>query len=1058
MNHFTMAHILISPTSRSLKPTFWLTITLSTGLLASQAVVTSAQAADVPDYNREVRPILAEHCFQCHGADQKDRQGGLRLDELETAQHGGESGQPAITPGDLAHSQMVDRITSNDSDVVMPPPRTKKPLDTKKIDTLKRWIAGGAPYARHWSFNPPKKMGVPAGTNPIDALVQRQLTGLGLTPNEPAVAATLCRRIYLDVIGLPPAPAEVTSFEQAYRANAKQAISDLVDRLLAMPQYGEKWGRHWLDVARYSDSNGFEKDLPREQWAWRDWVIRSLNNDLPYDQFLVEQLAGDLLPGATQDQLIATGFLRNSMINEEGAIVPEQFRMDEMFDRMDCIGKATIGLSLQCAQCHSHKFDPISHDDYFGIFAFFNNTYEAQSWVYTPEQLAQLSQQAAARAAVEERLKAARPDWASELEAWSKEVLAKEVDWQPIKPFELESNSGLNHPILQPDASILTLGHPTTNGDIYVVAEVEKMGVTGLRLEALTHGDLPHRGPGRSKLGTFAISEMKVETQGPGQTDWKQQPMVNATADFSEPDGPLEPMWNADYDPDKKRTRGPVSHLIDGNMQTGWRGDRGPGLRNQAGVAIVQFPQPLDLPTGSKVRVTLTFNHGGSDNGRHNVMLGCCRIGLTSAPAPAAQPVDYQAILALKKPVDQRTAQDQQAIFSAWRSSLTDEPSKAINIEIANLYKGIPEPLTSILHVAERSPEQTRQTYLLDRGSWDRPTNPIEPAFPAAFHQSTGSDRVSRLDFARWIVSPKSPLTNRVAVNRIWQSLFGTGIVETSEDFGTRTAVPEQLEVLDWLAVDFAETGYSQKKLIKSILTSATYLQSSNASKEKLDKDPRNRFLSRGPRFRLEAEVLRDTALTIAGLMHPQVGGPSLFAPVPQSVLDYNYFKPTYWNPPTGPDRYRRSMYMFRKRSMPDPVLSNFDAPNGDFSCARRVRSNTPLSALTSLNETVFVEAAQALAIRILKEGGETDGERADYAYRLCTSRPITKMEQKRVLELLSETKTRLKSRELVASEIAYSPFTKLDAIPADATPNEIAAWTVIGRVLLNLDETITKN
>jgi hypothetical protein len=1027
---------------------------LAVGTIAS--IQSGAVAANKVDFIREVQPILAEHCTHCHGSDEESRKGKLRIDDREAALKGGKSDGAAIVPGKPDSSAMIARIISHDNDEIMPPPKEKKPLNAAQIDTLKRWIAEGAEYAKHWSFEAPRKTDIPVGQHPVDSLVRAKLQSENLQPSPRADAATLCRRLHLDLVGLPPSPREVAEFEQACSKDPKAAISTSIRTLMGSPQFGEKWARHWLDAARYSDSNGYEKDLPRDQWAWRDWVIGALNKDLPYDQFLVEQLAGDLLPNATQDQIVATGFLRNSMTNEEGAIVPEQFRMDEMFDRMDCIGKATLGLSLQCAQCHTHKFDPISHSEYYGIFAFFNNTYEAQSWVYTKEQQAKLKSIQAAVQKAEEGLKTLHPKYQEEIAAWENLVKAKEVEWIPQASSEMESTSGLNHPTQSADLSILTLGHPSTNGDIYAIFEPNLQGTTGLRLEALTHRDLPFEGPGRSKYGSWAITEMVTSYQLPNTDKWEPLKLCNASADYSEPSLPLEDEWKASFDKERKRIRGPVEYLIDGKGDTGWRADRGPLLRNQESVAVVQFEKPLDLPAGTKLKVLLRFNHSGDDNGRHNTMLGRCRISTTNAPDPKAQPVDYRAVLAIKTPVEQRTEVQKAALFSAWRKTLKD--AKETNTRIAAEWAKAPTPLTSVLHLAEREKSDTRPTHLLDRGSWDKPKQVIAAHPLLTLNPFEATTNPDRLAFAKWLTDRRSPLTARVAVNRIWQSIFGSGLCETSEDFGTRAPTPEQRELLDYLAVDFMDHGWSQKHVIETILNSDTYQQSSKSTPEAQERDPSNRYLARGPRFRLEAEVIRDNALAVAGLIHSKIGGPSIFPPVPQSVLDFNYTKPTYWTPPEGPERYRRALYSFRKRSMPDPVMSSFDAPNGDLACARRPRSNTPLSALTSLNETIFVEAAQALAQRILREGGDSDQSRANYAYQLCMARDIKPPELKAVLKLLEENRTRLRQGQLKAGQIAFSAFTKPQDIPPNATPNDIAEWTIVSRVLLNLDETITKS
>jgi hypothetical protein len=1011
-------------------------------------------------FNRDVRPILSEHCFNCHGMDEKGRKGGLRLDERDAALTGGSSGEPAIVPGKPDQSALIRRITAHAGNEVMPPPRVKNPLSPAQVETLKQWVAAGAPYAKHWAFEPPRKEATPPGVHPVDFFVNRRLAAAGLKPSPPADPAALCRRIYLDLVGLPPTPRQLDDFLRAYHRNRARAIVDLLRSLASSPQYGERWARLWLDLARFADSNGFEKDLLREMWAWRTWVIQAFNADMPYDQFIIEQLAGDLLPRASQNQVVATGFLRNSMINEEGAIVPEQFRLFEMFDRMDCVGKATLGLSLQCAQCHAHKFDPISQDEYYGLFAFLNNTYEAQSWVYTSEQQKQIDAIRSEVRAAHELVKQRRPRWQEEMAAWEKGVLAREPAWRPLKASEMDSTGGLNHPTQDANLAILTEGHPTTKGDIYAVFETDLKGATGLRLEALAHRDMPFGGPGRSKYGTWAVSEMKVSYQVPGGKTWQPLKLVNVSADFAEPDGKVEEEWKADFDKDGKRRRGPVAYLIDGDGMTGWRADRGPGLRNQDGVAVVQFAKPLDLPAKTRLKVLLDMDHGGSDNGRHNLQLGCCRVSLTTSADPKAQPVDHAAVLALGVAPEKRSEKQQEAIFAAWLNSLTDPESRKTQEDVAAAWRKYPVGRTSVLHLAERSPHQARATRLLHRGEWDRPKHEVKPHVPALLHplEKDGPGAPNRLDFARWLVSKRNPLAARVAVNRVWQALFGTGLVETAEDFGTRAPVPEYLDLLDWLAVDFMEHGWSHRHLIETIVTSETYQQSAAVSPALLERDPKNRLLARGARFRLDAEALRDNALSVAGLLHlKEVGGASIFPPVPQSVLDDNFFKPTYWKPPEGPERYRRALYLVRKRSMPDPVMTSFDAPNADTACARRPRSNTPLSALTGLNETTFVEAAQALARRVLREGGKDDAERVRYAYLLCTARPCKGEEQREVLRLLEVSRGRLTRGELNAKQIAFSKIAWLNEMPAGATPDDVAAWTVVSRVLLNLDETLCR-
>ena len=979
----------------------------------------AGMVADV-DYEKDVQPIFAEHCTACHGVDAATRESGLRLDLREAVLKGGESGSPAVVPGNPDESELFRRVTSSHN----------KPLSETQIDTLRAWILAGADYSAHWAFVGPKQPVIPPDgpQHPIDAFVASKLSAMNIAASPVETAGVLCRRLYLDLTGLPPTPAELRGFEV-------EGMEVTIEKLMASERFGEKWARPWLDVARYSDTNGYEKDMRRDQWAWRDWVIQSINEDMPYNQFVIEQIAGDLLPGSTQSQMVATGFLRNSMINEEGAIVPEQFRMVEMFDRMDCVGKAVLGLTTQCAQCHSHKFDPLTHEEYYGLFAYLNNTYEAQSWVYDDQQTAKRTSVLTAIRKIEDQLQADRPEWRENLSAWEQELTARQIDWSPIAFCDLNSVSGLNHPTQEHDLSVLMKGH--SSGDVYMIGTPELNDVTGLRLEVLNHGDLPFRGPGRRGTGTWGVREVELFLQEPGSETWEKIRLGNATADYSATEQKHD---------DEKNTSGPVSLLVDGADNTWWKADRGVGLRNAASVAVMQFEAPVDAPAGTKLKIAM----------RMTDMVGCCRFSLTRAVQPTAFPIDYDAVLALQVPQQQRTLEQSAVIFTAWRKTVSE--LQTYNDQIAELWKEYPEAMTSVLHLAEREPFNHRTTHLLDRGDWDQPQQPVEPHIPAAFHRIQVTDEPPRLQFARWLVDRKSPLAARVAVNRVWQAIFGRGLVETSEDFGTRAPVPEYREILDWLAVDFMDHNWSMKHLIRRIVMSSSYQQSSRIARSILEVDPDNRLLTRGPRFRADAEVVRDMAMSFGGLIHHQTGGPSIIPPVPQNVLDYNYVYPTYWTPPTDAQRYRRTVYGFRKRSMPDPALSTLDAPNADSACARRIRSNTPLAALTALNEAVFVESAQAFAIRILQDGGTSDAERISFAFQVCMSRLPSDSERSAILSLLASQRQRLADGWLNPRQLATGKTDQLPNLPAGTTPQDAAAWTIAARVLLNLDETLCKN
>ncbi len=1023
------------------------------------AVATPVHAA--VDYAKDIQPMLAEHCFHCHGQDEGSRKGRLRLDVRDAALQGGKADGPAIIPGQPEKGALMARILAHDEDEVMPPAEEKKPLKAADIEKLKAWIKDGAPYAGHWAFNKPVKTAPPSdgeSAAPLDAFIQAKLREKGMAPSPPAAPETLCRRLHLDLIGLPPSPAEVDAFVAEAKAKGVQAaVEAKADALMRDRRYGEKWARQWLDVARYSDSNGFEKDLPREQWIWRDWVVRALNEDKPYDRFIVEQIAGDMLPAASKDQIVATGFLRNGMINEEGAIIPEEWRMEGMFDRMDVVGSGILGLSLKCAQCHTHKFDPISHTEYFGLFAFLNDTYEARSWVFTKEGEEAIAKMKREITRIEGELKKKHPDWQTQMEAWEVAELTSwnKTPWTIVHADDTHSSGELNHPTVLPDESILTLGHPTTNGDVHLFASPKLENVTGLRLEILKHGDLPMEGPGRSYKGSWALSELIVEAKKPDSDKWERLKLKNAIADYEEPAAGLEKEWeNPAKNPDR-RLRGPASFAVDGDPLTAWRADRGAGRRNSDSVLVAQFEAPVTLPPGTKVKIALLQDHSGTDTGRA-AMVGRFRVALTQDSEPKVSRTPYAAILAMQTPLEKRSSDQKQAIFDAWRSATG--AMKAFNDQIEKQWAAYPEAPTTVLRLAERTPEDARRTYLLDRGVWNQAKEEVRPQAPAALHPLPAGSALNRLTFAQWLVDRNSPLTARVAVNRLWQAVFGVGIVETAEDFGTRAHEPSHRELLDWLAVDFMERGWSQKQLLRTIVTSKTYQQSSAATPALLEADPKNRLLARGPRFRVEAEVVRDLALSAAGLLTEKAGGPSVFPPMPQSVLEYNYNKPTYWKPAEDASRYSRALYVFRKRSMPDPAMLAFDAPTGDTSCTRRPRSNSPLAALTTMNEPIFVEASQAMALRVLREGGPDDASRIIHAFRLCTSRHPSDFEQNEIQRLILSRRERLKKGELMAADIAFSPLTKPTAIPPDVTPNEIAVWTIVSRVLLNLDETITKN
>jgi mono/diheme cytochrome c family protein len=1026
------------------------------------AAGTAASAAERIDFARQLAPVLKQACQNCHG--EKAQLGGLRLDAKQAAFRGGNSG-PAIVPGKAEASPLYQRVAGLGDQARMP--MGAKPLPVEQIALIREWINQGAEWPetegarnveikKHWAFIPPRRPALPEVSRlpwvrtPVDRFILARLDRERLAPAEEADRVTLLRRLSLDLTGLPPTPAEVDAF---VRDRSPKAYEKQVERLLASPHYGERWARHWLDAARYADSDGFEKDKSRQVWFYRDWVIRALNRDLPYDRFIIEQIAGDLLPQATQDQLVATGFLRNSMINEEGGIDPEQFRMEAMFDRMDAIGKSVLGITIQCAQCHNHKYDPLLQEDYYRMFAFLNNAHEANVAVYTAEEQARRVDLFRQVRELEADLQHRTPDWAERMARWEDRVRNDQPAWTVIRPSVDDISTGGQRYLQLEDGSFLAQGYAPTKHRAKFTTQTDLKKITAVRLELLNDPNLPLGGPGRSIRGTGALTEFEVEAAPAGAPDKAVKVKIaRATADVSPPERPLEAIY---FDKsDKKRLVGPIAFAIDGKEETAWTHDTGPVQRNLPRKAVFVFEQPVEFPAGAVLHVYLSQKHGGwnsDDNQNHN--LGRMRLSVTDAPDPVADPLPAQVREILGVPREQRTPAQTQAVFAYWRTTVPEW--SAVNRRIEELWAAHPEG-SSQLVLAER--DRMRQTNLLLRGDFLKPGKAVAGGVPGFLHPMPPGAEPNRLGFARWLVDRNSPTTARSLVNRVWQQYFGAGLVASSEDLGSQADPPSHPELLDWLAVEFMDAGWSLKHLHRLIVTSATYRQSSKVTPELYERDPQNRLLARAPRLRVEAEIVRDITLAASGLLEPTVGGPSVYPPAPDFLFQPPAsYGPKNWYEEKGANRYRRGLYTFRFRSVPYPMLQTFDAPNGDMSCVRRVRSNTPLQALTSLNEPLFVETARALALRTLREGGKTDAARLTYAFRRCVSRHPTAEETSELLGLLERQTRRYQESarqpwELVADDPARPP-----ALPPGVTPAQAAGWTAVARVLLNLDETITK-
>ena len=1013
------------------------------------------QAADEIDFNRDIRPILSSACFSCHGPDDDSREADLRLDTHDGAL--ADLGDyAAIVPGNAEESEAMRRILSEDPDERMPPAEGHEPLPEEEIDLLRRWIDQGASWSEHWAFSAPERPSVPQTSepawvrNPIDAFVSARRKQDGIESAVEADRISLLRRLSLDLIGLPPTIEQVDQF---LKDNRPDAYERQVERLLMSPHYGERWGRIWLDGARYADSDGYEKDLPRQVWFYRDWVINALNSDMPYDQFIVEQVAGDLLPNATQDQRVATGFLRNSMINEEGGADPEQFRMEAIYDRMDAIGSGVLGLTVRCSQCHSHKYDPLTHAEYYQMFAFLNNCHESQIAVYTPEEERKRQAVFSGIREIETQLQHDNPDWAARMAESEKQFLAKPQQEWVVAELQM-TTTGTKYE-RQEDRSILSQGFAGVSAHPHMRTTTKLQKITAMRLELLTDPNLPFNGPGLSLWGTCAISEIDVTAtplSGPKANQPSKVEFAGATADLSLPEQPLESQF--DNKTEVKRVTGPVEMAVDGKIETAWNLNAGPGLRNQRRTAVFTFAKPITCPEGTKFSITLKQQHGGwnSDDKQAN-SAGRFRISFTSSPISATPPLPHAVSQILEVLPADRTKEQTGLLFSYWRTIVPEWQEE--NARIEGLWKQHPMG-TSQLVLAER--ESPRETHRLERGDFLSPQEKLEPGVPAFLHPLPKDAPPTRLTFARWLVDPQSPTTARAIVNRVWQAYFGTGIVSSTSDLGSQSEPPSHRRLLDWLAVEFMERGWSLKQLQRTIVLSATYRQSSDISGSLAADDPSNRLLARGPRFRVDAELVRDIALSASGLLNPKIGGPSVYPQAPEFLfLPPASYGPKVWNFAAGPANYRRALYTFQFRSVPYPSLQTFDAPDAAASCVRRARANTPLQALTMLNEPLFVECAKSLALRTVREGGSNDEQRLTFAFRQCVSRRPTSAERKVLADLLTQQIARFDTAELDPWLLAAVDVENKPQLPSGITPAQMAGWTAVSRVLLNLDETITK-
>ena len=1000
--------------------------------------VYSLEAASV-DFEKEVRPILAEKCTLCHGPD--EAKGGLRLTGIEPATKVLESGQRGVVPGEPEHSELIARVRSSDPDHQMPPPGKAEPLTSAEIATLERWIGEGAVWPKHWAFTglrrpePPRVNEAERSNHPVDAFVLSRLEAEGISPSPEADAVTLIRRLFYDLAGLPPTPEQVATYRTAIEADRETGLAKVADDLLASPAFGERWGRHWLDRARFADSDGYEKDNHRpDAWRYRDWVIDAINADMPFDQFTIEQFAGDLLDKPTPDQILATAFHRQTLTNTEGGTDKEQWRVAAVMDRVETMGSVWMGLTLTCARCHTHKYDEITHREYYELFAYFNNGDEVNARVpESPEAWAKyegaLAAHAEAGKAIETRLNKARDELEGRLGAWEKRLLERAAVKNPTE------GSGLFHPAItgfaapkgvkfsiEPDRSLLVGGENPPTATYTVSGKLPSGTYTGLRLEVLPDPSLGGQGPGRTKHGNFVLNQLEFSLKN----ELGAIPLGDAVADHSQEGWPVRGALDLNNRPGKEGT--------------GWAVGGATGKPSHADFG---FAEPVALSKETDFTLQLIQHYGEQHT------LGHFRLAALTEPTPLAVPQEVREILT--KPESER-GEEGRALLRRHVERIDAATRPVLAEWLRHSLKRPAAPEMDVRVVGERR-EERRATHVLHRGEFKEPKDAVEPAtlsvLPPVKHRGTTGDR---LDLARWLVGGENPLTPRVVANDLWTQLFGEGLVPTPEDFGVRGDRPTHPELLDWLAAELVAKGWSRKALIREIVLTKTYRRSSDHRPELLDLDPKNQLLARQNRFRVEAEIVRDLSLSAAGLLSPKVGGPSVFPPIPAGVADVNYNSAFKWKTSEGEDRYRRALYTYFKRTAPHPSLISFDCPDSNVTTVRRARSNTPLAALITLNSEPFVEAAQGLARRVLTEQPNgNDAAKLTHAFRLCLSREPKDFENDRLASLLEDSRAWYRGRDEEAKAFAGRN------LPEGANVQEAAAWTATVRVLLNLDEFLTR-
>ena len=1102
----------LSGTMRTARTSAWLgASSLLLGAILTQAVQSAPQgpppvAAAQPlpatiEFNRDIRPILSDKCFQCHGPG--TQMATLRFDSEEGAKHALKDGRFAIVAGEPAASQMIARITATNPAVRMPRSQNGaaagEPLSDRQVALLTRWIEQGATWQKHWSFIAPKRPDVPKDLkdpkwvrNPIDAFVLQRLEREALKPSPEADKATLLRRVSLDLIGLPPTPAELDAFLKDTSSNAYEKV---VDRLLRSPQYGERMAFPWLDAARYADSNGYQTDGERFMWRWRDWVIDAFNRNMPYDQFTIEQLAGDLLPNATLDQKIATGFNRNHRGNSEGGIVPEEYAVEYVVDRVDTTSTVFMGLTVACARCHNHKFDPFTQKEFYQLFAYFNNVAEhgkfrrvgnSPPYMAAPlpaqdAQLKRLDEELAAATAAYAKL---QPEVARAQREWERSRdKSTPVGWSPMRGlvthYTFDSDLSPQVAVLQESRN--TRPASAQRGDVNAPAPTLMPGRIGQAASfdgknfIQFGGDVAgfdSYGAGRGAIG--ANDPTVTYDDGYTMAAWiyptaPNGAIVTRDEDIVEPNGHgfnlREGRIEYDYvtkwvdEGIRLRTKKTISLNEWHHVALTYTGSRwASGVR----IYVDGEDQALEImlddvnSQGAVKREPLRIGAGGGPDNRFRGSLDDVRVyNRALSPAEAGMLADLTTVTDIAAmPEDKRSAAQADKIrdyflehalpvnLAEARNHLADAQTKR-----DTFYQSLPTVM-----VMEEMPTP-RETHLLIRGMYDRPGEVVTPKLPASLTSSPTAFPPNRLGLARWLVEPSNPLMARVTANRFWQMYFSTGIVKTAEDFGSQGEVPSHPELLDWLATEFVRTGWDVKALQKTIVTSATYRQSSHASSELRSKDPDNRLLARGPSARLSADVVRDQALAVSGLLVNKIGGASVKPYQPEGLWNEIGGGGAYVQD-HGDNLYRRSLYTFWRRSIPPPSMANFDASARESHMVRPVLTNTPLQALDLMNDVTFVEAARVFAERVMKEGGTSPSERIAYAFRMATARAPKRAEAAVLEDAFVDNLELFKSKPDAALKyVSHGEYQR----DAKLNVSELAAYTSVTSLILNLNEVVMK-